>query len=64
MLTKGNLFEGVGGTLVPPDYVPGVVSTLFQPVGFAEFLPQKQTPSTQIRYVIRGHRDLGRRGCG
>ena len=54
MHTKGNLFEGAGGTLVPPDYVPGVVSALFQPVGFADFLPQRQTPSTQVRYVVEG----------
>jgi HK97 family phage major capsid protein len=55
---KGTLTEttagGPGGGLVPPDYRPGVVQTLFQPLSVAELLAQEQTSGSQIRYVVEG----------
>jgi HK97 family phage major capsid protein len=56
---KGTLGEttggaGPGGGLTPPGYVPGVVSTLFQPLGLADYFPQQQTSASQVRYVVEG----------
>src|SRR5262249_35544186 len=40
--TKGTLLStpATGGTFVPPQYQPGVVSTLFQPIGLADYFGQ------------------------
>ncbi len=55
---KGTLLEstagGPGGGLVPPQYVPGVVQTLFQPLTVADLLATTSTSASQIRYVNEG----------
>ncbi|MFL5407040.1 MAG: hypothetical protein ACJ79O_14455 [Myxococcales bacterium] len=53
---KGTLLEsGVGGPrggLVPPTWEPGVVSTLFEPLGVADVFGSSQTSASQVRYVV------------
>jgi hypothetical protein len=59
LLTKGTLLEtgagGPGGGLVPPQYEPGVVSKLFEPLGVADvfgrprWLTAKKTPISRWR---------------
>ena len=51
---KGNLFEGSGGTLVPPDYTGGIVRQNFAPVGLVDYFGQKTTTSNSVRYSIEG----------
>jgi HK97 family phage major capsid protein len=59
LLAKGTLMENVGGAgpgggLVPPQYAPGVVSTLFQPLGLADYFPQQTLTGSQLRYIVEG----------
>jgi HK97 family phage major capsid protein len=62
---KGTLIESVtGGTFVPPDYRPGVVSKLFQPLGLADYFGQEQTTSAHVRYVLEGTATSGAAGVG
>ena len=55
---KGTLLEsgagGPGGGLVPAQYAPGVVSTLFQPLVLGDVLPSVQATGSQIRYAVEG----------
>jgi HK97 family phage major capsid protein len=56
--TKGTLLEptagGLGGGLVPPVYQPGVVETLFEPLGVADVFGSSQVTASQVRYVVEG----------
>jgi HK97 family phage major capsid protein len=59
LLAKGTLMEstggaGPGGGLTPPQWAPGVVQTLFQPLGLADYFPQQQLTGSQLRYVVEG----------
>jgi hypothetical protein len=38
---KGTLLEGAGGTLVPAQYIPGVVSQAFTAIGLADYFKPK-----------------------
>jgi HK97 family phage major capsid protein len=55
---KGTLLEtgvgGPGGGLVAPQYEPGVVSKLFEPLGVSEVFGQSTTTASQVRYVNEG----------
>jgi HK97 family phage major capsid protein len=63
---KGTLLQsgagGPGGGLVPPEYVPGVVSKLFEPLGVADVFGQSQTTGSQVRYVVEGTATSGAAG--
>jgi HK97 family phage major capsid protein len=63
---KGTLTEsgtgGPGGVLVPPGYQPGIVSTLFEPLGVADIFGQSTTNASQMRYVVEGTADSGAAG--
>ena len=58
----GTLLEGVGapgtgtgGGLIPvPEVIPGVVETLFEPLGVADVFAQGQTASNTCRYIVEG----------
>jgi HK97 family phage major capsid protein len=66
MEAKGTLLQsgagGPGGGLVPPEYVPGVVSKLFEPLGVADVFGQSQTTGSQVRYVVEGTATSGAAG--
>jgi HK97 family phage major capsid protein len=55
---KGTLLEagggGPGGGLIPPEYQPGIVSKLFEPLGVADVFGSSQTSASQLRYVVEG----------
>ena len=57
-LVKGTILKtgvgGPGGGLVPPQYEPGVVSKLFEPLGVSDVFGQSQTNASQVRYVNEG----------
>jgi HK97 family phage major capsid protein len=57
-LVKGTMLEtgvgGPGGGLVAPQYEPGVVSRLFEPLGVRDVFGQSQTSASQVRYVNEG----------
>jgi HK97 family phage major capsid protein len=63
---KGTLLEsgtgGPGGGLVPPQYQPGVVSKLFEPLGVADLFGTSQTTGSQMRYVVEGTATSGAAG--
>jgi HK97 family phage major capsid protein len=65
-MVKGTILEtgvgGPGGGLVPPQYEPGVVSKLFEPLGVSEVFGQSQTTASQIRYVNEGTATSGAAG--
>ena len=58
VMMKGTILEsgvgGPGGGLVPPQYEPGVVSKLFEPLGVSDVFGQSQTSASQVRYVNEG----------
>ena len=66
MQMKGTLLEtgagGPGGGLVPAQYAPGIVSTLFQPLVLGDVLPSVQATGSQIRYVVEGTATSGAAG--
>jgi len=57
-LVKGTMLEtgvgGPGGGLVAPQYEPGIVSRLFEPLGVRDVFGQSQTTASQVRYVNEG----------
>jgi HK97 family phage major capsid protein len=54
LATKGTVVEGTGGTLVPAQYQPGIVSKLFQPIGLSDYFGQTTTTSSHFRYAVEG----------
>jgi HK97 family phage major capsid protein len=59
MLVKGTLLETVGGAgpgggLVPPQYAPGIVDKLFEPLGVADVFGQSTVSASQVRYIVEG----------
>jgi HK97 family phage major capsid protein len=58
VLIKGTLLEtgagGPGGGAVPPQYEPGIVSKLFEPMGVRDVFGQSNTSVSQVRYVNEG----------
>jgi HK97 family phage major capsid protein len=64
--TKGTLLEpgvgGPGGGLVPPDYRPGVVQKLFEPLSVVDLIPAAPTSGSQVRYVVEGTATSGAAG--
>ena len=58
-LLKGTLLEtaggaGPGGGLVPPQYAPGIVDKLFEPLGVADVFGQSTVNTSHARYVVEG----------
>jgi HK97 family phage major capsid protein len=43
---------GLGGQLATPNFLPGIVPLLFQPLTVADLMPSGTTNSTSISYVI------------
>ena len=68
VLIKGTMLEttvgGPGGGLVPPQYEPGVVSKLFEPLGVRDVFGQSTTTASQVRYVVEGTALSGAAGVG
>jgi HK97 family phage major capsid protein len=68
--TKGTLLEGTGspgsgtgGGLVPvPQFIPGVVTKLFQPLRIADLLLSGQATTNSVRYVVEGTATSGAAG--
>ena len=58
MLVKGTMLEtgvgGPGGGPVPPQYEPGIVSKLFEPLALSDVFGQSTTNASQVRYVNEG----------
>lgn len=52
----GTVLESAQGAgLIPaPQVVPGVVSTLFEPLSVAQLFSQQQATTSQVRYVVEG----------
>ncbi len=52
----GTVLEGAQGSgLIPvPQVIPGVVETLFQRLTVADLIPQAQTSTNSLRYVVEG----------
>lgn len=54
----GTLFEGTGergaGLIPAPQVIPGVVTTLFEPLSVAAAFASGQTASNSVRYVVEG----------
>jgi HK97 family phage major capsid protein len=44
--------SGLAGTLVTPQFLPGIVPLLFQPLRIADLLAQGTTSSSSVSYVI------------
>lgn len=67
---KGTLLEGAGapgagtgGGLIPvPQVLPGVVTTLFQPLNVADLFAQATTSTSTVRYVVEGTATSGAAG--
>jgi HK97 family phage major capsid protein len=57
-LIKGTLLEsgvgGPGGGPVAPQWEPGIVAKLFEPLGVSEVFGSSQTSASQVRYVVEG----------
>jgi HK97 family phage major capsid protein len=59
LMLKGTLTTtgggaGPGGGLVPPYWQPGVVRTLFQPLGVGDLFGQSTVATSQVRFVVEG----------
>jgi HK97 family phage major capsid protein len=59
MMAKGTLTmttggAGPGGGLTPPQWQPGIVSKLLEPLGVGDVFGQSQTTGSQVRYVVEG----------
>jgi HK97 family phage major capsid protein len=48
---KGTVLTSPGSALTPAQYEPGIVSTLFQPLGVADLFGTSTTSASQVRYV-------------
>jgi HK97 family phage major capsid protein len=64
---KGTLLEGPGGGggalgVTVPQVIPGVVSTLFRRMVFADLLLDGQATTSSIRYVVEGTATSGAAG--
>jgi HK97 family phage major capsid protein len=68
VLIKGTMLEttagGPGGGAVPPQYEPGIVSRLFEPLGVRDVFGQSTTTASQVRYVNEGTATSGAAGVG
>ena len=66
VLIKGTMLEttvgGAGGGLAPPQYEPGVVSKLFEPLGVRDVFGQSNTSASQVRYINEGTATSGAAG--
>lgn len=49
--TKGTLATTPGTALTPPQYVPGIVETLYQRLYVSDLMPNNSTSSNQVTYV-------------
>ncbi len=63
-MKAGTLLEsGQGSGLIPvPDVLPGVVETLFEPLGVSDVFAQGQTATNSIRYIVEGTATSGAAG--